>query len=209
MTEGQDSRNQGWWSRLWKRPRSRWLLGIPFGGLLAFIVGVAVFGGFNVALHSFDTIKFCTSCHEMQVNFDEYAKTIHYQNQYGVRAVCSDCHDAKEWFPLLQDRVRATFDDIPNHIMGTIDTPAKYEAHRAKMAMAVWARMKANNSRNCRSCHSYEAMKAAAQSHSAAKHHSKRWRDRTGETCIDCHFGIAHDLPKGVTPADVGKKKEG
>ena len=34
----------------------------------------------------------------------------------------------------------------------------KYEAHRLKMASAVWKKMKASDSRECRNCHNFEYM---------------------------------------------------
>jgi nitrate/TMAO reductase-like tetraheme cytochrome c subunit len=35
------------------------------------------------------------------------------------------------------------------------------------------------------------------QGRQASKKHSPEWRAKTGETCIDCHKGIAHKLPAG------------
>ena len=61
--------------------------------------------------------------------------------------------------------------------------------------------MKANNSQECRNCHSFDAM--------AFEHQRARSREKMepvamgtdlsqGSTCIDCHKGIAHKLPKVV-----------
>ena len=74
-----------------------------------------------------------------------------------------------------------------------IDTPEKFEAKRAELAQHVWDGMKANDSRECRNCHGYEAMDFHKQ--------NPRAREKTepaaqkGETCIDCHKGVAHKLP--------------
>jgi len=198
--------DSGWWARLW-RPRRWWLLGIPLGGFAMFVIGIGVWLAFTGFVHTTNSLGFCTSCHEMRDTvYQEYRKTVHYQNAAGVRAICSDCHVAKALGPKLLDKVRATFRDIPAHLMGTIDTKEKFEKLRPTLAKDVWASMKANDSQNCRSCHSYEAMARDAQSHSASKKHSPEWRKRFGDTCIDCHFGIAHNVPEGVTPKDVSAK---
>lgn len=76
---------------------------------------------------------------------------------------------------------------------GLIDTPQKFEEHRLTMASNEWARMKANNSQECRNCHNFEYMDFTAQKTVAAKMHDKAITE--GKTCIDCHKGIAHKLP--------------
>ena len=72
-------------------------------------------------------------------------------------------------------------------------TPQKFEEHRLTMASNEWARMKANNSQECRNCHNFEYMDFTAQKTVAAKMHDKAITE--GKTCIDCHKGIAHKLP--------------
>jgi cytochrome c-type protein NapC len=42
--------------------------------------------------------------------------------------------------------------------------------------------------------HSFTAMDTRRQKSSAQKHHAEAQKD--GKTCIDCHKGIAHMLPK-------------
>lgn len=207
MSPGNNQPGGGFWARLW-RPRKWWLLGLPIGGVLMFIIGVAVWIGFEGFMHHTNTLEFCTSCHEMESTvYQEYKQTIHYQNPAGVRAICSDCHVSKELGPKIADKIRATFRDIPAHLMGVIDTQEKFEALRPELAKDVWAQMKANDSATCRSCHSYEAMARKDQTHIASKKHSPEWRKRFGDTCIDCHFGIAHKTPEGVTPEDVAVKQ--
>jgi cytochrome c-type protein NapC len=54
--------------------------------------------------------------------------------------------------------------------------------------------MKANDSLECRNCHSTQSMDLARQNPRAAAAHERLLF--TGErTCIDCHKGIAHRLP--------------
>jgi cytochrome c-type protein NapC len=54
--------------------------------------------------------------------------------------------------------------------------------------------MKANDSLECRNCHSSESMDLTKQNPRAAQAHERSLF--SGEkTCIDCHKGIAHKLP--------------
>ncbi len=84
---------------LWRRPRVWFLFGIPLGGFLMFLAGIIFWGGFNTAVEATNSLGFCTSCHEMDTVYEEYKKSVHYQNQSGVRAICPDCHVPKEWVP--------------------------------------------------------------------------------------------------------------
>jgi nitrate/TMAO reductase-like tetraheme cytochrome c subunit len=56
--------------------------------------------------------------------------------------------------------------------------------------------MKSTDSRECRNCHSYAGMDPEKQDPSAAKKHAAAMAADSGKTCIDCHKGIAHHLPK-------------
>jgi len=159
---------------------------------MIFIAGIAATAVFNTVLSYTNTTAFCTSCHSMQVNLKEYKETVHYKNASGVRAECSDCHVPKAFFPKMKAKVLA-YKDVLHEILGTIDTQEKYEAHRWDMATRVWAKMKESDSRECRSCHAYDAMDFAEQDKSARKRHPKA--DAAGKTCIDCHKGIAHEEP--------------
>jgi cytochrome c-type protein NapC len=123
----------------------------------------------------------------------EYQKTIHYSNRSGVRAACPDCHVPHEWGPKIWRKMQASF-ELWGKITGKVDTKEKFEAHRLEMATTEWNRMKAVNSRECRNCHSFDAMSEEKQDRQAFRKHTKAVEE--GKTCIDCHKGIAHDLPK-------------
>ena len=181
-----------------RRPSVKYSL----GGLLAagFVVGVLFWGGFNTAMEATNTESFCISCHEMRDNvYQEYKKTIHYSNRTGVRAVCSDCHVPKDWTHKMIRKIQASR-EVWGKITGTIDTPEKFEAKRLELARREWARMKAADSRECRNCHSLESMNAESQKQRARKQHETALEDKM--TCIDCHKGIAHQKPEGMTEAD-------
>ncbi len=71
------------------------------------------------------------------------------------------------------------------------------------MANRVWDKMRANDSRECRSCHAFDTMDLSAQGRSARKKHPRAQME--GKACIDCHAGIAHELPDEPDEQDAGK----
>ena len=158
-----------------------------------FLLGFAAFGGMNTVLSYTNEMDFCTSCHSMKINLEEYKETLHYKNSSGVRATCSDCHVPKEFFPKMKAKILA-YKDVLHEILGTIDTPEKYEAHRWDMASRVWEKMRASDSRECRSCHEFEYMNFEEQERRAQRKHTQAIED--GESCISCHKGVAHTLPE-------------
>jgi cytochrome c-type protein NapC len=182
---------------IWCRPRFWFLLGIPLGGFLMFAAGIIFWGGFNTAMEATNSLWFCTSCHEMDTVYEEYKQSVHYQNASGVRAICSDCHVPKPWGAKMARKIQATFKELPHKILGTIDTKEKFEAKRLELAEDVWAGMKKTDSRECRNCHSLETMLLDKQDKSARKKHTLERKLEKGETCIDCHKGVAHELPEG------------
>jgi cytochrome c-type protein NapC len=185
------------WARLW-RPTTKWyLLWIPTGGLLMFVVGIIFWGGFHTAMEVANTEAFCISCHEMRDNvYQEYKTTIHYKNRTGVRATCPDCHVPRPWFYKVKRKIEAS-NELFHKVMGTVDTREKFQAHRLELAEKVWATMKSTNSRECRNCHAIVYMDLSKQDRSAQKRHNLEELSKTGKTCIDCHKGIAHELPEG------------
>lgn len=187
------------WKAPWGQSRRRWyLLWMPAGGVIMFFVGIIFWGGFNTILEWTNTEKFCISCHEMRDNvYVEYKKTIHYKNRTGVRATCPDCHVPRPWIYKIRRKIGATFKELPHKVLGTIDTREKFLAHREQLAKEVWATMEATDSRECRNCHALPHMDFTKQSKSAVKKHEAVLEGSMKKTCIDCHQGIAHDLPEG------------
>jgi len=88
--------------------------------------------------------------------------------------------------------------EIYHHLAGTIDTPAKFDAHRMKMATRVWAELNETDSRECRNCHKAALWDLARQTEKARDYHTGTLAK--GKTCIDCHKGVAHRLPPGIEP---------
>lgn len=159
-----------------------------------FFVGIIFWGGFNTGMEATNKLEFCISCHEMRDNvYQEYKKTIHYSNRTGVRAICSDCHVPKDWTHKMIRKIQAS-QEVWGKLTGYVDTKEKFDAHRMELATHEWERMKASDSRECRNCHSFDAMSGDIQKQTVYNKHMKAKAD--GQTCIDCHKGIAHRLPK-------------
>jgi cytochrome c-type protein NapC len=188
---------KGLWATL-KRPSYKYsLLSLLVVG---FFSGIIFWGGFNTALEQTNKLEFCIGCHEMRDNvYQEYKETIHYTNRTGVRAICSDCHVPKDWGHKMLRKLQAS-QEVWSAITGYVDTPEKFETHRMEMATKEWNRMKASGSRECKNCHNFDAMEAKKQKPKAQKMHAQAKAE--GKTCIDCHKGIAHLLPKEYVDPD-------
>jgi cytochrome c-type protein NapC len=158
------------------------------------IGGIIFWGGFNTAMEATNTQEFCISCHEMRDNvYAEFKKSVHYSNRVGVRATCPDCHVPKDWTYKLLRKVEASR-ELWSKIAGNVDTQDKFEGHRLEMANSEWARMKASDSRECRNCHSFDAMRNSAETLPVYEKHMQA--QTQGKTCIECHKGVAHLLPR-------------
>ncbi|MFV0332577.1 MAG: NapC/NirT family cytochrome c [Tropicimonas sp.] len=165
--------------------------GIPVvGAAVAFVAGILAWGAFNTAMEMTNTPQFCISCHEMRDNvYQEYTGTIHDVNRSGVGAVCSDCHVPKDWTHKIIRKIQAS-KELYGKVVGTISTPEKFDAKRLELAMHEWERMKNSDSRECRNCHDFESMLPEKQQPRARQQHLNAIE--SGQTCIDCHKGIAH-----------------
>ncbi len=212
-------------------------------GVAIFLLGMAALGTINTVFHYTNEMEFCTSCHSMKVNLEEYKETIHFNNRTGVQATCADCHVPKSFLPKLGAKIYAA-KDVYHWLLGTIEPDTtklvkgdseqcpdyfmplkegsdycvpnygevyskddmseeaeerreaaleKYNAYRWKMASSVWAKMEASDSRECRSCHDFNNMNLEDQGRSARRKHARA--TEKGQTCIDCHKGIAHIEP--------------
>ncbi len=167
------------------------LLGTTLGAALFFmIVGVIFWGGFNTAMEATNTLEFCISCHEMEENvYQEYKQTVHYSNRSGVRATCSDCHVPDPWVHKVIRKVQAS-NEILHKVLKTVSTPEKFDRKRLTLAKNVWHAMKTTDSRECRNCHDFDSMNPEDQKKRSRKQHINGMQ--AGNTCIDCHKGIAH-----------------
>ena len=186
-----------WWVTL-SSPSRHFSLGLLTVG--GFIAGIVFWGGFNTVLEATNTERFCVGCHEMRANvFEELKPTIHYTNGSGVRATCPDCHVPHEWTDKVARKMQAS-KELWGWVFGTISTREKFLEKRLELAKREWRRLHANDSLECRNCHDFRFMDFTRQSRRAEEAHTSGLA--SGEkTCIDCHKGIAHELPDmaGVT----------
>ena len=173
------------------------IFGTTMGAAIFFmVIGVVYWWTFNTTMDATNSLEFCISCHEMENNvYQEYKKTVHYKNKSGVRTTCPDCHVPKEWNHKVIRKIQAS-NELFYKLIGSIDTAEKFEKKRLKLAKKVLEHMKKTDSIECRNCHSFDAMVFSQQKIKAGVLH-KRAKTR-GQTCIDCHKGIAHRLPKGA-----------
>lgn len=181
------------WISLLLKPSPVWSI----AALLAvgIIIGITGLVAFDITMKATSTEAFCSSsCHEMKTFVTpEYTGTAHDTNHSGVRADCADCHVPKQFIPKMI-RKTVALKEIYHHLLGTIDSAEKFEAHRARLAQNVWDYMEATDSQECRNCHNASKMDATAQAKKAAAFH--RSAKKSGKTCINCHKGIAHKLPE-------------
>lgn len=194
-----------------------WLKRPPRCSMLRMLVvgvagGVVIWGGLNTGMEWTNRTDFCVSCHEMTIPLEELKKTVHYKNRSGTSVSCADCHVASSKHPVDYARKMTmkvvAARDVIGHLLGTIDTPEKFEAQRLTMAKRVWARMEESDSRECRNCHDFKTMDAEKQKDRSVVKHEGAIED--GKTCIECHKGIAHKevhhlLEQEKTPA-AGKQ---
>jgi cytochrome c-type protein NapC len=195
-----DTAGKSWFRKLLdflRRPPAWSLWSVVLIGMVA---GIIFWGGFHTAMDATNTLEFCTSCHEMRDTvFQEYKETVHYTNRTGVRATCSDCHVPRDWGHKVVRKIKAS-GELYGKLMGYIDTKEKFEAKRMEMATNEWKQMKASGSRECRNCHDFPAMNPEKQRPRAKTAHVKAQAE--GKTCINCHKGIAHLLPKEYNEDD-------
>jgi len=159
--------------------------------LIGIVLGVGGMRAYDFTMKATSTEKFCTSCHEMESGpFVLLQDTTHFKNESGVRPTCSDCHVPQSGIPKLWRKIQASR-EVWSTITGKINTPEKYQAHVREMKDREIARLKANDSQECRNCHDVNAMDLDQQSKMAKRSHSRM--QGKGQTCIDCHEGIAHD----------------
>lgn len=179
-----------WWAKL-RRPSTRFSLGALLA--IGFVAGIVFTAGFNTAVEATQTENFCRTCHEMRDTvFVEFHRTAHHSSRSGVRAECADCHVPKSFGPKMVRKVAASR-EVWHKMLGTVSTPEQFEAKRLELAQRVWTYMERTDSRECRSCHSFTHVDYMKQSERARLRHMDA--ERTGETCISCHKGVAHRLP--------------
>jgi nitrate/TMAO reductase-like tetraheme cytochrome c subunit len=183
------------------RLRKITILGASLGAAVTFfLAGIIFWGGFHTVVEATNTMRFCTSCHEMQWVYAEYQDRPHYRNPTGVGATCSDCHVPDAWGPKMVRKIVASR-ELWHKALGSINTEEKFGDKRLQLAERVWASMLRTDSRECRNCHDWTNMDLEKQPARAAREHARGFEE--GRTCIECHQGIAHQLPENWDESPV------
>ncbi|MBF0270972.1 MAG: NapC/NirT family cytochrome c [Magnetococcales bacterium] len=176
---------------------------IFMGGLL--VGGIGFLGGHFLLMDGYtNSLEMCISCHEMEGVYKEYQKSIHYKNPSGVRVTCAGCHiphgkGLVDYKDKMLDKVIVGGRHLYHHLVGTYPDAASFEKSRYRLAQLVTENMRKRDSKECRQCHTYEAMQLADQQRTAANKHERMMQEGT-KTCIDCHSGIAHEVPEEPAP---------
>ena len=188
---------------LFLKPSMRIGLGVLVTG--GFIAGIIFWNSFDAGLKATNSEAFCLSCHTMADNvYPELQQTVHFRNRTGVRAYCSDCHVPHNFTDKIARKVQASR-EVWNHLTGDIGTREKFIDKRLELAQREWARMNANGSKECRACHDYEHM--AFEKMDIMAEMEMRGAAQRNTSCIECHKGIAHQLPvvQSLRNADLEK----
>ena len=170
--------------------RSRWFLIL----VVLVIGGLAGAGALIASLEvnrATSTDAFCTSCHSMTFvgNDPHFLNSAHRTNSEGVRPSCGDCHIPKtNWFVETWTHVSSGVHDVIAENTHDFSDPKVWDKRRVELAHEVRAKMRAQDSVTCRSCHDAASVHPKSQRGQAA--HTLLREGRM--TCIDCHFNLVH-----------------
>ena len=157
------------------------------------VIGILGWSSFNTIIDKTSEETFCVSCHSMQQPLEELKQTAHWSNKSGVSATCSDCHLPHEGLDKYARKFEA-LRELWAEMSGKYNESGAFEKHRLEMAEREWARFEKDGSKQCKACHSYEKMDFDKMSEQARK--AMLPAKETNQSCMDCHKGIAHHLPK-------------
>jgi trimethylamine-N-oxide reductase (cytochrome c), cytochrome c-type subunit TorY len=179
---------------------NRWVLvGLLF---VAACVGAgAIIASVSIYHYSDSSDAFCTQCHTMAQEADKpyYQNSRHRNNHLGVQATCDKCHvPMTNWFVNTFTRVTLGMKDSFVELTHDFSNPAAWEAYRVDLEPRALARLRAQDSVTCRSCHDADAIHPTSEA-GRASHASL---GQGGVTCVDCHTNLVHPpaAPVGGRP---------
>ena len=193
-------------ARIWTfatTPTSRFSLAtlLIVGG----IGGLLFWGGFNWAMEVANTKSFCIPamrCATIPIRSCSRPFTTRTGRAFAL--LVPTVMSRTNGFTRSGEKYQAS-NELLHKVLGTVNTPEKFERHRLELAEHVWATMKASDSHECRNCHSAAAIDPHKQTETAAKVMAEGFK--AGLTCIDCHKGIAHKLPTMPDEEEEPKKQ--
>ncbi len=148
---------------------------LSFLGRFIVLLSIGLFSSSLAFAEDKNVLENCQSCHVKQAS--EFQASVHYINRSGVQAGCNNCHAGKKH----KDGVNAS---------------KEVKKPRIDMAVSEWKRLRKNNSKECKTCHSPMAMDLAKQEPRSVARHEESF-DAGNTSCVNCHQGISHYLPDG------------
>jgi cytochrome c-type protein NapC len=132
--------------------------------------------------------------------YEELTRTVHFSNRSGVRASCPDCHVPHEWTDKIARKMQAS-KEVWGKIFGTINTRREVPRPAAGAGPARMGAAEGERQPGMPQLPFVGGDGPIQADPRAAEIHTRYLL--SGEaTCIDCHKGIAHELPnmEGVDP---------
>lgn len=165
-------------------------------GTIGLLVGIALVLTAEKIDRLTTTDAFCgSSCHSMQAYIaseQTYKTSLHRTAPSGVQAGCADCHIPEGLLPATLSHIIDGSRDLYGELTNDYQQPELWQARRTELAWRVRDKMLADDSRNCRSCHNEDAIRA--QRKRGQRQHELAQREKV--TCIGCHFNLVHEEVK-------------
>lgn len=154
-------------------------------------VGFAGFATWITVIEHTNHTEFCLNCHVMRDTvYEEYKKSSHYTNKFGVRVGCPDCHVPQySWIDEAMAKV-GTLKELYAFAFQGMSKVENFSQQREALAQEVWHKFEESNARECKHCHSYSNMIASEQAPSARAMHADA--GAKDANCVECHKGITH-----------------
>ena len=142
----------------------------------------------------FSSDDFCANtCHVMRSTVaKEYQESKHYNTRTGVRPKCASCHVSGRLTLAMVDHFISSRDLFA--WAANDSTPDAFEKLRPKAAEVARLEFLENDSKNCRGCHVFEAIKPEKKR--GQTQHADAIENKI--TCIACHYNLVH---KEVEPS--------
>ena len=163
------------------------------------VLGVVAVALTNAFVNYTSTDSFCgTTCHSMTWATETYKRSPHFDNRFGVRVTCGDCHipyDSNHPTPLqyvglLLFKADRGAKDVWGELTKRIRTEEAWKKRRPQLAATVETFLKTHDSITCRGCHTLEAFSGPRNAMRQLVHRGVITADAV--ECLTCHAGVGH-----------------
>jgi cytochrome c-type protein NapC len=150
-----------------------------------------------------------TTCHSMTWAAKTYQRSPHFDNRYGVRVTCGDCHIPYEsnhptplqYIGLLLFKADRGAKDVWGELTKRIGTEEAWKKRRPQLAATVATFLKTHDSITCRGCHTLEAFSGPRNAMRQLVHRGVITADAV--ECLTRHAGVGH-VDAGANPSSGG-----